>query len=172
MTLSIQQKSIYLILFNATMVMRSIGKRIKNKEKQLEFKKALFEEIEKLTRFMDKGKLVEMNILHSITILSKKFNISFGQAQKPINVILKYHFFLTENQNTGIKSALHCPLDSVVLKELKKYYKDLNLLSLESMNQEAYVDLQEKIKSQTPTRIEFDIKWDKQHLEKVGLWYQ
>ncbi|MCD6531190.1 hypothetical protein J7K99_01945, partial [bacterium] len=66
---------------------------------------------------MEKSELTENNIIAAIESLSNEFGISFGQAQKPINVILKYHFYLT-NGNDDIKKELHCPIDSVILKKL------------------------------------------------------
>ena len=40
---------------------------------------------------MDMRRVDEEDILSSIELLSMEFKISFGQTQKAINVILKYH---------------------------------------------------------------------------------
>ena len=105
MALTIYQKSVYLIILNATMILRSVGKSLKANESDKsvkDFKIKVFEKINKLTDLMDKRLLKENNILDSIKELSKEFPISFGQAQKPINVILKYHFYLTKNENASV----------------------------------------------------------------------
>jgi len=170
MALTIHQKSVYLIIFNATMISRSVGKSLKNNKKLKgikdlkDFKVRVFEELNKLTDLMDKEKLIEENILKSIMILSDEFEISFGQAQKAINVILKYHFYLTKNKNNNIKRILNCPIDSVILETLNK-----KGLSLTKINEKKYLELQQEIETHHSLRIEFDDQWDKQHLKKQGI---
>jgi hypothetical protein len=48
------QKSIYLIIFNATMISRSIGKNIKTGKNVKDFKVRVFQELEKLIDKMEK----------------------------------------------------------------------------------------------------------------------
>ena len=164
MPLTIHQKSVYLIIFNATMISRSVGKTLRAKNGVRRFKIDVFKKLNRLTDLMNTGKLTEDDILGSIKALCDEFRISFGQAQKPINVILKYHFYLTRSKGHKAKRVLHCPIDSVVLKELKK-----GGLPLTKIDEAKYQELQNEIEKQFPTKIEFDNKWDKQHLEKWGL---
>lgn len=165
MGLTLHQKSIYLVIFNATMISRSVGKTFnKDKTKLKNFKKRVFEEIAKLTKLMDKGKLTEDKILDSIENLTKEFKISFGQAQKPINVILKYHFYLTGCKDVKMKATLHCPLDSVILKKLGKSGK-----SLTKTSKKDYRELQKKIPKEFKHRIDFDNFWDEQNLRDAGI---
>jgi len=167
MTLSIYQKSVYLIIFNATMIARSIGKIIKKNSgrKTLnDFRNNVFKEIEKLTQLIDSGKLKEKHLFETMDNISKKFNISYGQAQKPINVILKFHFYLTKNTNKNIKKVLHCPIDSIILKFIKR-----SSWTLSKIEKEKYKEFQELIEKQSSCKVEFDIQWDKQHLERAGI---
>jgi len=162
--LSIHQKSVYLIILNATMILRSIGKTFKKNGKELiDFKKRLFKELEDLTYKMDKGLLMETDIINSIRRLEKNFGISFGQAQKPINVVLKYHFYGTCNMDSRIKSILHCPLDSKILKEIGCY------LFLPHIDYKKYNEIQNLIATKAQSRLEFDSIWDRQHLTDEGL---
>ena len=191
MGLDIYQKSVYLTIFNETMIMRVIGKMLPNGEKK-SFKKRLFEEIENLIDKMDNHKLKEKDILCSIDTISKKFVIPFGLAQKPINTILKYHFYLfysRNNQNVEcMKKQLHCPLDSVVLNELikeskkkqkcerlveliKKIKNKENKLRITNIDKCTYLKIQRclEIISEDGMKISFDRIWDKKHLEDAGI---
>ncbi|NQU19347.1 hypothetical protein HQ550_04245 [bacterium] len=167
--LTIEQKSVYLVILNATMILRSIGKRFKkNRQKLKDYKIKLFSETERLVAKMEKGRLKEKDIILAIRILSKKCNISFGQSQKAINVLLKFHYRMYEKYlNKNIKPILNCPLDSIILNELeiKK--------SLTSINEIDYQDIQNKIANKMAktslARIDFDRVWDKRHLKEEGL---
>jgi len=56
MALTIHQKSVYLIIFNATMISRSVGKSLKNSDKDVkDFKARTFEKLDILTDRMDKN---------------------------------------------------------------------------------------------------------------------
>jgi hypothetical protein len=163
MGLTIYQKSIFLILLNATMILRSVGKTMKDTEKLRKFKIAVFKELEKLTDLINENQLKEEDVINSIERLSKTFAISFGQAQKAINVMLKYYFHLFSDQNNQLKEILHCPIDAVILKKLNKK------ISLTKIDKTQYLMLQEEIKRQSLTKIDFDISWDKQHLNDEGI---
>lgn len=186
MPLTIYQKSLYLIIYNATMISRSISKTFREKtivkeknktkikkkvdkkveNKRRKFRISVFNEIEKLTNKMDNKTLKEQDIWKSIKELSEKYKISIGQAQKPINVILKYHFFASKNKSKKIKSALHCPIDSRNLEELNR-----SGISLTKINKEKYSEIQCKINkdNEYETRIDLDVNWDKTHLKRRGL---
>ena len=146
------------------MISRSVGKNIKANKSIKDFKVKVFEKIEILTNKMDTGTLTGENIIDSINNLSNEFGISFGQAQKPINVILKYHFYLTKNNNEHIRKALHCPIDSVILKKLDK-----SGISLTRITKQNYLEIQNEIENRCHTRIVFDTQWDEQHLQEEGI---
>ena len=165
MPLTIYQKSVYLIIVNATMILRSVGKSLKGKTKTLkQFKIKVFKQLNKLTNLMDTMRLTEKDIIKSIDRLSNEFKISFGQAQKPINVILKYHFYLSNNENDKIKKLLHCPLDSVILSKLNE-----DNLPLTRINRLRYLEIQSNIQKHNPVRLDFDTQWDNQHLIDEGI---
>lgn len=163
--LKIEQKSIYLIILNATMILRSIGKTFKGSRKKLKnFKIRLFKEVERLINKMEAKRLQEKDIISSIGSMSNKFNISFGQAQKAINVLLKYHYYLYEKYlDKSIEKILHCPLDSVILERLGIYD------SLTQIGRKQYMYIQKVIGKKRPSKISFDKKWDVQHLKEGGL---
>lgn len=53
---------------------------------------------------------------------------SYGQAQKPLNVFLKVYVDWasqpTLEKSEQLRKFLHLPLDSIVMKEIKTYYRD------------------------------------------------
>jgi len=161
------------MILNATMILRSIGRTFRKRpevndesieEEIKKFKQKVFEEIETLTNLMNNGNLLEENILKSIKRLSEEFGISFGQAQKPINVILKYHFLLTKKGNDPQKKELHCPIDSENLRNICE-----GELFLTQIAEEKYLEIQNRIADLNTTRIDFDISWDERNLEDEGL---
>lgn len=164
MALTVHQKSIYLIIFNATMILRSVGKNIKADKSVKDFKVSVFKKIEKLTNKMDTNTLTEKDIINSIDNVVDEFGISFGQVQKPINVILKYHFYLTKSYDDKIKKILHCPIDSVIIKKLGK-----SGVSLTNINKKKYLEIQKDIGNRSNPRLAFDTQWDEQHLREEGL---
>ena len=171
MGLTIYQKSVYLIIFNATMISRSVGKNIRAGESVKDFKVRVFQEIEKLIDKLEEGKLTEKDIIDAIESLVNEFGISFGQAQKPINVILKYHFYLNlflrkrrKDNMMKMKKILHCPIDSITLKKLGK-----RGISLTKIDKEKYLEFQREIENRCNIRIEFDTQWDERHLREEGI---
>lgn len=167
MKLTIYQKSLYRLLINATMILRSIGKTYKKDSNKLKhFKQELFKEIEKLVELIDKKKLKNENVLKSIQSLASKCQISIGQSQKCINVILKYHYYLND-YNREIIRELDCPLDSIILKKI-----GFQKIKLCNLNLKEYKCFQLKISNlvgKKEFKIDFDKEWDKQNLEKDGL---
>jgi len=165
MSLTITQKSLYIVIYNATMIGRSIGKTI-NKNKLLSYKQALFLEVVILCKKMDNRTLTNKNIINSIEKLSKKHIISFGQSQKAINVILKNHCLLFEKNNIhSIKKELDCPLDSIVLKHL-------NIKSsLTKMNKTNYIKIQNDIQKNLKYKYKIDLDsiWDEQNINKIFI---
>lgn len=166
MSLNIEQKSVYLVILNATMILRAVGKTLKrDKTKLRDFKIRTFREIENLTTKMEQGRLKEEDVISSIEKVSRKCHIPFGQAQKAISVLLKYHYYLNkENIDSTMKKVLYCPLDSVILTELGRYQ------SLTSIDKTQYLEIQQEIAKKAFSRIDFDRKWDIQHLKAEGIW--
>lgn len=151
------------------MILRSIGKTINNKKKLANFKRNLFIVIESLINLMENKRLTDADIIDSISYLKSRFGISFGQTQKGINVVLKYHYRLNEGKFKSCASILHCPLDSVVMKSLGESKKSLN-----SVNKKKYVDLQLKILEMNKVigkyKIDYDDIWDIQNLKRNKIF--
>ena len=166
MSLTIHQKSLYLILFNTTMISRSVGKTLRadGRFTLRQFKVRVFQEVERLLAEMDAGTLTESSIMGSIQALADEFGISIGQAQKPINVILKYHSYLTRDAHDSLRAVLHCPVDSVIQRRLHTTGRALTRIGMRE-----YLELQRRIKRRAPCRVDFDTQWDEQHLRDEGL---
>lgn len=155
------------------MVLRSIGRTLdiddkdKRRERLKTFKQECFKEIKILINKMEKKELTEDDILASISKITDPPDISFGQAQKPINVILKYHYYLfhDSDENNKIKKELFCPIDSRVLNKLGGY----SGLALSRTKKDKFLEIQNKISEQGDTKIDYDLDWDKEHLEDEGL---
>lgn len=170
MALTVQQKAIYLLVFNATMIMRSVGKTLRLKPEQRAFRQQVFQVVAQLANKMDRGELREPDILNAILTLAAESRVSVGQAQKPINVLLKYHYYLTGRKDADTRMVLHCPIDSVILKELGVIDR-----SLARMTKGRYLELQDLILERSscgahaPCRVDFDAAWDRQSLDRAGL---
>lgn len=163
--LTIYQKSLYLTVLNATMIARSLGQTIRQHDRARHirmYKKRTFKELERLCYKMDHGTLRRGNILRSIEAIQTNLPISFGQAQKGLNVLLKCHYFLY-HLHEPVGSELDCPLDSVVLKSLGEN------ISLSHMSRDDYLRLQHEISRIAVPRIKYDRQWDERHLMDEGL---
>ncbi len=165
------QKTPFLILFNASMILRSVskskslGKKLsenyKNRKIRI-FRKETFSEFKKLIKKIDKNNLEQKHIHDSIKCISKNSHTSFGQAQKGLNVLLKYYCHLIyHNKRKRIVKELDCPLDSFILKELHQS------IFLNHMNEEMYMAIQKSIP--TASRIVFDYRWDKKKIIEAKI---
>lgn len=164
MSINIYQKSVYIGLFNSTMIGRSVGKTLKKSNRKFrDFKLAVLKESEKLISKMKGNNLSEKDIIVSLDKLAEDFKISYGQAQKGINVILKYHYQLYKNLKKYNGRALHCPLDSNILAELE--IKDL---PLSKINKETYLSIQDKIANLSDIRVDFDERYEKKYVARIG----
>lgn len=106
------------------------------------------------------------------TALTKEF--TYGQAQKWVNMTLKYLWMLGLLPEKIKEEELHVPIDSFILEQLKNdhvvgvtgsgesyYYKKQAWSALEYEN---YTDLQDKIKKNKPTPIQ----WEKEVWPKIA----
>jgi len=114
--------------------------RIFSKEANKEIKKRIFSIIDLLPEIKTQD---EFNMIHKVILdeivddirnyrdNNPSGRISYGQAQKGLNVFLKVYVDWArlpslEISNTIVK-FLHCPLDSVVMKTIKKRERDIYL---------------------------------------------
>jgi len=109
------------MFYKETQLARSF-RNISNDEKQ-EFKKELFTTILNLADKVDANSLQNSHIREAIKTLSDNTSGTVGQAQKVINVYLKYYAILTGKQ-IALLRELDCPLDS---KVMSRYERQLGL---------------------------------------------
>lgn len=169
MSLNIYQKSVYIGLFNSTMIGRSVGKMFKKEHKIFkDFKLAILEESEDLICKMERKTLSEKDIIDILDKIAERFKISYGQAQKGINVILKYHYQLYKDLKKYNGEILHCPLDSNILAEL-----GIKNLPLSKINKETYLFIQKRIEVEmvklSKIRLDLDEKYEKKYLARIGI---
>lgn len=91
------------------------------------------------------------------------YAISYGQAQKWINMTLKYLFALGEERVKGISrnyAFFHIPIDRQVQKELEK----LGIISINGPwsqinNYQVYIAYQKKLRNAFPESIPLDVEF-------------
>ena len=137
----------------------------------------------------------EACLLKSIAALQKKIRtgdgqeLSFGQAQKPVNVFLKVYCDWANRplplSPNVLRDWLHVPLDSVLMKSLRKDFRaDFEAkiasvyrqqgrmpskLDLKQMNREMYVAWQQWFRTICPNRpVLLDVIWAKGRKKKGG----
>jgi hypothetical protein len=107
----------------------------------------------------------------------KEKDVSYGQAQKPLNVFLKVFVDWAGKPNKDtrkkILSFLHVPLDSIVMKTMKKEYPDLykskikryvkkpqQAFSLSLIDKNIYLKWQSLFRSKHPKKpLIYDVIW-------------
>jgi hypothetical protein len=105
---------------------------------------------------IDDGSLKNEEIFNSIKkVKDIDKNISFGQAQKVINVAVKQYCFITK-QKENILQELDCPLDSITMKG----YKDIKNRKMCNVSEEDYVNYQKHFKEEFGLKVLKDGKYD------------
>ncbi len=157
----------------------SIG-RVMEKGSVNKFEQIAVEIIKILENFT--GNIIDFDELHHSWIINFQNNIktnkgdipSYGQAQKAINVYLKLYVYwakLIRNKNSNnLISYLHVPLDKLLMKGIKKYYRDFYTaqikpfknphFSLSKIDKDQYYKWQNFFREKYPERpILFDTIW-------------
>jgi len=155
------------VWYKESMIGRSIGKSGSKlrKEQKREFKKKLCEAIEKLVRQVDSENLCNRNIREEIKKLANTTAVTIGQAQKVINVYLKYYCILCDKP----LEELDCPLDSGIMKKHKNAnYRPTLLKDMTEEKFDEYEGWQEHLrKVGQGIRIKPDIDcYDKNRIKK------
>lgn len=96
----------------------------------------------------------------------------YGQAQKWINMTLKYIFTMGEERVPGFTAAYpfcHIPLDSIILKILEEKYQIPYDGSWSRMNYEDYMEIQKAVRtySNRPLDLEFGWFMEDREIEQV-----
>lgn len=95
-------------------------------------------------------------------------NLSYGQAQKWVNMTMKYLCVLMNvEENVWFKSVynhIHIPIDSIVLKQafisFPNHFPEQNKISWSNLDRERYIDIQTKFReviTTAPMDWEFEI---------------
>jgi hypothetical protein len=145
----------------ASQLDRSFSKtNLTNKKKKL-FRKRLLETCISLMNMADDKTLSNQIIRQKIRELKNiDKNISFGQAQKVVNVCLKQYCFITKKEK--IICELDCPLDSTTMK--KKPYNICNNNML-NVNEKDYLEYQKIFENENNgIRILKDKKYDEMRI--------
>lgn len=113
-----------------------------------------------------------------IGVTSKGESISYGQAQKPVNVFLKVYVDWANLPNHKIaqrlRPYLHVPLDSVVMKYVKSHFPThfqdfrLRLNPLSSIDKEQYYRWQQCFRRINPEKpLVIDVFWAVKRFGKI-----
>jgi len=147
---------LFIIEFNrASQLDRSISK--KSNEPKSGFRKALVKTCLALIKEMDDKTLSNVKIRKGIKNLSEKYGVSYGQAQKVINVCLKQYMFLT--QKYEFATELDCPLDSTTMKGCRISHNKMC-----SVKEDDYKNYQNLFEKQFALKVLKDEEYDKQRI--------
>jgi hypothetical protein len=129
--------------------------------------------------------IIDFDHLHDIYVkklicglrTSRKSRLSYGQAQKPINVFLKVYVDWAHKPNSSVRQKiipyLHVPLDSILMKSVRgaypEWYDDeiapyvrnkTQLFSLSKIDKRMYYRWQHFFRTKSPKKpLIFDIAW-------------
>jgi len=131
------EMKLLIIEFNkASQLDRSFSNTKLSDHKKVEFREKLLEYCILLMEKIDNETLVNNDVREKIRELAKiDNNISFGQAQKVINVTLKQYCFIVNKGN--LLKELDCPLDSTTMKGYKIKHKKMI-----DVNEDDYLEYQ------------------------------
>jgi hypothetical protein len=92
-------------------------------------------------------------------------DVSFGQAQKAVNIILKYQYYLAHPRGgcDWLARELDCPIDSGVFRRLQT--PPTKLLRLKRGR---YKKLQALVAKRSRIRLTFDKDWDTKFVKRNG----
>lgn len=150
---------LFIIEFNkASQLDRSFSKSGINKSEILKFRKYLVKYCIELMDRIDDCTITTKMIRDKIRKLKElNSNISYGQAQKVINVCLKQYLFLTKN--IECINQLDCPLDTITMKGYG--IKNNRMINV---TEEDYIKYQNIFEEKYIYRILKDLKYDKERI--------
>lgn len=139
----------------ASQLDRSISKN--SSKAKAGFREGLVNTCLTLIEKMDDGTLSNRIIREKIKLLSQKYNVSYGQSQKVVNVCLKQYMFLT--QRYEFAKELDCPLDSTTMSGSKISHN-----RMKSVNEKDYKQYQRLFEQSYNPRILKDEIYDNQRI--------
>lgn len=147
---------LFVIEFNrASQLDRSISKNSCKPKRG--FREALLKTCLTLIKEMDDNTLSNVKIRKEIKTLSMRYDVSYGQAQKVVNVCLKQYMFLT--QKYEFAKELDCPLDSTTMKGCKISHNRMS-----SVNVSDYEKYQDLFSEKYELKLLKDKEYDKQRI--------
>jgi hypothetical protein len=156
-----KELKLFIIEFNkASQLDRSFSKSNLSEIKKNEFRKQLISSCIYLMEKIDNKTLKNNDIRKEIDKLNgiDKKNISYGQAQKVVNVSLKNYCFLTKQFD--LIKELDCPLDSTTMKNSKIIHK-----TMLSVTKNDYENYQNEFENNFEYRVFKDIEYDENRIE-------
>jgi hypothetical protein len=126
------------------------------------------EEVHTKAEFDNWHNMFVENVRHKIGTTSHGKPISYGQAQKPVNVFLKCYTDWSNLPNpkiaTILRPFLHVPLDRVVMKRVKALFREhckhLRVDSLSRIDKSKYYSWQECFRKICPEKpLLLDVLW-------------
>ena len=150
-----KELKLFIIEFNkASQLDRSLSKKEISREKILSFRTMLIEKCLELMNDIDNNRITTTKIRNTIREIKNIDScISFGQAQKVVNVCLKQYAFIT-NKLECI-SELDCPLDTITMKGNK--IKNNRMINVDEND---YIKYQEIFAENHSLRILKALKYD------------
>jgi hypothetical protein len=121
------------------------------------FRKGLVKTCLDLISLVDVGTISNMEIRKKIKSLSQKYGVSYGQAQKVVNVCLKQYVFLT--QKFDCVNELDCPLDSTTMNGCHISHNKMY-----SVKEEDYKNYQNLFDKKFALKVLKDEEYDKQRI--------
>ena len=121
------------------------------------FRKGLVKTCLDLISLVDAWTISNMEIRKKIKSLSQKYGVSYGQAQKVVNVCLKQYVFLT--QKFDCVNELDCPLDSTTMNGCHISHNKMC-----SVKEDDYKNYQNLFEKQFALKVLKDEEYDKQRI--------
>jgi len=153
---SIELKLLIIEFNKASQLDRSFSKTNLSIQKKYEFREMLLNYCIELMKKIDNRTLKNKDIrdkIKALTTIDEK-NISYGQAQKVINVSLKQYCFILGNED--MMKELDCPLDTTTMHGYKIKHKRMI-----NVNENDYIKYQQYFEEQNNgIRILKDSKYD------------
>ncbi len=156
-TMRVHELKLFIIEFNkAAQLDRSFGQSLTHDEK-ITFRNALIDTCFDLMDLVDNDTFTNTilrNSIEELTTISE--NISHGQAQKVVNVVLKQYCFILDKAN--LYKELDCPLDSTTMRGRH---------SMKNLTREQYEAYQSEFEiSHGGLRILEDMEYDTQRIQR------
>ena len=153
--------------FNRTLVSFNFDELIKNDLKSVWINK-LLDKITEITSInfnsFEEFTLWHQKTCYELIIANKEYKLSQGQAQKWINMTLKYLFVMGENRIKGINTNyhfFHVPIDNIIMEKFEKHgIRKFDIAWSKIKDYESYYQYQLKVKDTFKDKIPMDVEFE------------